>query len=306
MSDADRIIALARTQIGTAENPPGSNNVIYNTDYYGIQVSGADYPWCCAFIWWLFWKLSLSHEFCGGAKTAYCPYVVNYALNTGRWITNAAFIPGDLLLYDWNGDGIADHIGLCTAWYGSFGSAIEGNTNDAVQEVSRSIGSIMGAYRPAYGGGDQPQPEPQPGPGPDQPDTYVVQDGDSLWSIAEKLLGSGVRWIEIYELNNLPTTVIYPGQILKIPRSDSDHDPDPEPAGSVSVELPQLRRGSSGRDVETLQLLLQRWHFSLPVCGVDGELGQETETALQAFQREWGLEASGMTDAATWRSLICG
>ena len=312
MNDAERILALARTQIGVRENPPGSNNVIYNTDYYGQPVSGGIYPWCCAFIWWLFWKAGLSAEFCGGAKTAYCPFVVNFARNTGRWITNAAFIPGDLLLYDWDGDGEADHIGLCTAWYGSFGSAIEGNTNDAVQEVSRSLSSIMGAYRPAYQDhGDDPQPGPSPAPD-SSGDTYVVQDGDNLWSIALKLLGDGSRWIEIFELNNLATTVIHPGQVLKIPRSNLDPSPAPDPddgsviADTVTVELPQLRQGAHGRVVEALQLLLERWHFALPVSGVDGEFGSETEIALMAFQREWGLVISGETDAETWSSLLRG
>lgn len=46
------------------------------------------------------------------------------------------------------------------------------------------------------------------------------QQGDSLWRIAAKLLGSGSRWKEIYEINaaaiqNL--NMIYVGQVLMIP-----------------------------------------------------------------------------------------
>jgi nucleoid-associated protein YgaU len=33
------------------------------------------------------------------------------------------------------------------------------------------------------------------------PDTYVVKNGDSLFKIAQKLLGSGDKWRDIYELN---------------------------------------------------------------------------------------------------------
>lgn len=309
MSDADRVIALARTQVGVSESPPGSNNVIYNTDYYGSPVSGGAYPWCCAFIWWLFWRLGISSEFCGGAKTAYCPYVVNFARQTGRWITDAHYQPGDLFLYDWNGDGVADHIGLCTDWYGTFGNTIEGNTGDAVQQLSRSMGTIMGAYRPAYGdGGEDPQPDPGPSPAPET-DTYTVKDGDSLWSIAQNILGDGSRWIEIWELNNLPNTVIYPGQVLRIPKAHPDPAPDPDPddGGSiitptVEVELPVLRKGARGRVVETLQLLLNRWHFK---CAVDGEFGDETETALVEFQMEWGIENThAQVDRLTWINLI--
>lgn len=53
-----------------------------------------------------------------------------------------------------------------------------------------------------------------------QLNTYTVQSGDCLWSIAAKLLGSGARYKEIYELNqdkiNNPN-LIYPGQVLTIP-----------------------------------------------------------------------------------------
>lgn len=297
MTDAEKVIALARTQIGTAESPPGSNNVVYNTAYYGGPVSGDGYPWCCVFIWWLFWKLGLSADFCGGARTAYCPYVVSYAQNAGRWITDAHYLPGDLLLFDWDRDGVADHIGLCVEWYGTFGISIEGNSGNAVQQLSRSHSDVLGVYRPAYADGEAAG---------DAPEEYTVQTGDSLWSIAERLLGDGSRWSEIYEANNLPSTVIHPGQVLRLPVSNLDHQ---APGGSaipdtVAVELPVLRRGSSGRVVETLQLLLQRWHFALPVSGVDGEFGTETEAALEAFQREWGLEETGCTNASTWTALI--
>lgn len=47
---------------------------------------------------------------------------------------------------------------------------------------------------------------------------YTVVTGDSYWSIAEKTLGNGSRYMEICNLNNVtPTTVIHTGDILKIP-----------------------------------------------------------------------------------------
>jgi len=48
--------------------------------------------------------------------------------------------------------------------------------------------------------------------------TYIVKKGDSLWGIARKQLGSGARYPEIMSLNNLSSTTIYPGQVLKIPK----------------------------------------------------------------------------------------
>ena len=60
-------------------------------------------------------------------------------------------------------------------------------------------------------------------------DTYIVQEGDTLWDIAEELYGDGSQWTQIWEVNadlltsddsrNLdqPGHWIHPGQILHIP-----------------------------------------------------------------------------------------
>ena len=37
--------------------------------------------------------------------------------------------------------------------------------------------------------------------------TYIVQSGDSLWTIAEKFYGDGNKWTEITRRNFLPETV---------------------------------------------------------------------------------------------------
>ena len=47
---------------------------------------------------------------------------------------------------------------------------------------------------------------------------YTVVSGDTLWGIARKLLGSGYRYTEIVRLNGLKTSVIYAGQVLRIPQ----------------------------------------------------------------------------------------
>lgn len=50
--------------------------------------------------------------------------------------------------------------------------------------------------------------------------TYRVEEGDSLWTIAEKYLGNGARYVEIHELNKgliKDINMIFIGQVLKIP-----------------------------------------------------------------------------------------
>jgi nucleoid-associated protein YgaU len=50
---------------------------------------------------------------------------------------------------------------------------------------------------------------------------HTVVKGDSLWKIAEKTLGKGARYTEIFEANRpmlKDPDKIYPGQVLRIPK----------------------------------------------------------------------------------------
>lgn len=51
----------------------------------------------------------------------------------------------------------------------------------------------------------------------DDGDYYTVKTGDSLWEIAERLLGNGTRYGEIMKANGLTSIIIHPGQRLIIP-----------------------------------------------------------------------------------------
>ena len=154
---ADELLAAARAEIGTKEQPQNSNRVKYNTAFYGREVSGAAYPWCVTFIWWLFWKLGAAELFCGGQKTASCGVVMDYAKKHSQFVTEE-YRPGDLVLLRFQSSGGPQHIGLVSQ-VRSDGSleTIEGNTgqdSDAnggqVQQRVREKRLAVGAYRPAY------------------------------------------------------------------------------------------------------------------------------------------------------------
>ncbi len=65
----------------------------------------------------------------------------------------------------------------------------------------------------------EPEPETKPEPRP-QTETYTVQAGDCLWSIAQKLYGTGYKWSDLYEANKgtlASADLIYVGQVLVVP-----------------------------------------------------------------------------------------
>lgn len=55
---AKKLLEIAQSQVGTEESPANSNNVKYNTWFYGQTVSGSEYPWCAAFVAWCFAALA--------------------------------------------------------------------------------------------------------------------------------------------------------------------------------------------------------------------------------------------------------
>ena len=240
---AEDIIALAKTQLGVSENPPGSNNVIYNTEYYGAP---SDLPWCVVFIWWLFKELGASDLFCGGQKTAWCDFVRDYAIQHGQWVTDN-YKPGDLVLFNWDG-GSLDHIGLAISVNGNSVTTIEGNCNDKVSQMMRTGSTLVGAYRPKYsspGQSDVPKPAPPA-------DRYTVKKGDTLWGIAERLLGAGERYIQIMTANNLNDSMIYPGQELIIPTGEASY---------VTINVTITRD-----TYELLQIMADGWNKTIGQC----------------------------------------
>lgn len=115
------ILKTAISQIGVKENPAGSNRVKYS-EWYGMIG-----PWCAMFVSWCYAKHGLGKKF----HYAYTPYVVANARSNKNslYVTNNPQ-PGDLVLYDWDKDGKADHIGIYEKAIakGVF-QAIEGNTS---------------------------------------------------------------------------------------------------------------------------------------------------------------------------------
>lgn len=73
---------------------------------------------------------------------------------------------------------------------------------------------------------------------------------------------------------------------------------------TTSAPLIPLRRGSSGPDVQLLQIRLNRISADFPaipkINPTDGVFGQETEDAVRAFQTAFNMEPDGIVGNGTW------
>ena len=150
----EKILTIARSQLGIKENPPNSNRVKFNTAYYGQEVSGSAYPWCCAFVWWVFREAGAASLFYGGKKTASCSALLSF--HKGQAV-RGDYQPGDIIFFNFNGRKNPAHVGICESWDGQYITTIDGNTaptneanGGAVMRRRRAKKYMIGAYRPAY------------------------------------------------------------------------------------------------------------------------------------------------------------
>lgn len=148
----DTILAEAQKEVGIKEYPVNSNNVKYNTWYYGKEVSGPNYPWCCAFISWLFRGTNLVK------KTALCADMMNWFDSKKQMVERPQ--RGDIVFFKYGKSARkTDHIGIvkdASQWPANI-TTIEGNTSitsddngGSVMERTRSKSKIVGFARPSY------------------------------------------------------------------------------------------------------------------------------------------------------------
>lgn len=137
-----KMVSIARSQIGQGEHPAGSNKNKF-TDWYGFSGS-----WCDMFISWVANQAGELKAI--GGKHAYCPDHVSWFRSHGEWGHTARV--GAIVFFDWNGNGLADHVGLVVEAHSGYVITVEGNSADKVRLVRRSS-YILGYGYPKYAGG---------------------------------------------------------------------------------------------------------------------------------------------------------
>ncbi len=151
----ERVIGIARGELGYREDPPGSNRVKYG-EAYGLN----GVPWCVIFLWWLFREAGESKAFFGGGKTASCTVLRRWYREQGRIVSPEEARAGDIVILNFSGTKESQHCGLVTEGYsGGEVATIEGNTAVAggsqdsggmVCRKTRRPSQIVAVCRPQY------------------------------------------------------------------------------------------------------------------------------------------------------------
>ena len=142
----NRILSLAQGEVGTVE---ATNNNDGDVSKYPGYFGRAPESYCANFVSWV-----LSNA---GAPTDYfnTETMKRAWMAEGRWKGTSDPQPGDVVWFDWNRDGVTDHVGLVKS-VNADGSVqtIEGNTGgpggrEGVWECTRRMDTIVGFGRPA-------------------------------------------------------------------------------------------------------------------------------------------------------------
>lgn len=117
------IIRIAEKEIGQGEKPVNTNKTKYGKwfGYDGVAWCGMFVSWCYAQAGFPLPKIGFSKGYAG------CQTAVAYFQKNNQITTNPK--EGDIVFFDWNGDGRFDHTGIFVKWIDKNRfEAIEGNT----------------------------------------------------------------------------------------------------------------------------------------------------------------------------------
>lgn len=195
MTTAQRVLDLARAEIGYNRWDDPAEGTKYGRWFakmgMGSYFGTSGVPYCNMFTSYVLNAAGVAEPSPG--RFAYVPYCINAYRAAGRGVAVRDAQPGDLICFDWDGDGVADHIGFVEANRGGYVQTIEGNTSGSangsqangggVYRRTRSWDGVIAVMRPAYQAAANPAPAaPSSKPPKLGVDEYFGPDTQKAWA----------------------------------------------------------------------------------------------------------------------------
>ena len=282
MTAAVAVVTAAANFLGCSEKNGSHKEIIdlYNCQKplpRGYKVKYTD-PWCAAFVSAVGVFLGISHILlpeCGVGDMARL-YKAKNRFRAKDYTPKM----GDLIVYDWDGDGKGDHIGIVERCYGGKITAIEGNYKDAVgrREISTAGKSILGYCTPDY--------------------EAISGKIDSVQKVQHYLNFTYGANLAVDGIAGKKTKKALLAGLQAEWKIDPDgiFGPITERAANRNV----VGKGCAGETVRLLQMLLICAGYKLTA---DGIFGSKTENALVAYQKKTSLAPDGLAGKHTFRKL---
>lgn len=133
----ENLIAIATKEVGTTEYPKNSNNVKYNTWYYGKNVYGDAYPWCVTIVQWLYNEINFPLPY----KTASCSELLRWFKQNHPECVSDTPTRGSIAIYNFG------HMGVVVTSMNNEIVSIEGNTSPTDSFTQDNGGGVYVKYR---------------------------------------------------------------------------------------------------------------------------------------------------------------
>lgn len=203
----NKIIEIAKAEIGYKEY---SDNHTKYGEWFGMQDE-----WCNIFVSWLANQVGILNTLI--PKQAYVPTTVQWFKNKGLFKARG-FYPntGDIIFFDYNTNGITDHVGIVEKCEGGVITTIEGNKSKMVKRCTYNVNNA-GIF--GFGIVQYPEEIKEEENISTNEIVYTVVKGDTLSGIASKY---GTTYQKLAEYNNISNpNLIVVGQKIKIPNAVS-------------------------------------------------------------------------------------
>lgn len=303
MASVDDVLRIARGELGYSRWNDPETGTKYGRWYaqdHGSYYGANGVPYCAMFVSWV---LAHAGVECAGFPGAYCPWIVNAGRDSGRAINIYDAQPGDVILFEWDGDGESDHVGIVEANYGSYVQCIEGNTNNgAVARRDRYWSNICCVIRPYYDGSSSSSGVPD-GDGSDGND--CVKQGQAYLNRWGYDIGpSGVDGYDGPDTTR--ARIEYVQYNMNCYGASLEVDGI---RGSLTEGAWNNLGGVSKGDskvymVKAAQIALLCHGYSVGDAGIDGDFGPCTDEAVRKFQQDNGLAVDGFVGPATFAKLF--
>ena len=144
---------LSGVEFVNGERPGNQNTVVIALSQVG-NVGGQPYwswygfdyrvEWCATYVSWVLNQAGYSEPKFAACQSQGIPYFSSNGRWAGREYKDIA--PGDVIFFDWEGDGNSDHVGIVIGTDGSRVYTVEGNSGDAckVRDYDLNSSVIMG------------------------------------------------------------------------------------------------------------------------------------------------------------------
>jgi peptidoglycan hydrolase-like protein with peptidoglycan-binding domain len=305
----ESILATAAAENGTKEFPAGSNKTEYG-QWYGLD----GVKWCAIFVSYIYYHAGNPLEQVDSVHGYQsCQSGYNYWKRIGRLTKDPQ--PADIVLYDWDGDGICDHTGIFVGWVDAAktkfeaweGNTTQGNDSDGGEVMLQTRHkSMVRAFASPLALKD----------GSPLNNNDILERGDSgtdvvvlqkmLFDLHFKITVDGdfgpetesvVRLFQ--QKHHLVVTGKVTTELLGVIQEEVNH---PRISESKFTTGSYLHNGDAGSAVLAIQKTLNIKGAD-PKLEENGVFDKVTLSAVKEFQEQHGLEVDGIVGPLTFMAL---